>query len=297
MSAVDDAVVPWLIGPVTLDRFEDGRLAPGGAVTFAATVVAGFGLRARILTPAAAGEDLAALAGHEVCVLPAPATLTFAHAFPDGRRQLHVEAAPDHTITAVDAPSAWGAPSVLFLAPLLPDDIDLPSFLDRWPQADVGLLAQGLQRRIGANGIVEHLEAPSDALITAARTNVTVFLSEEETEAWPKGALAALARSCRAVVLTRGHHGARILTAHETVAVPAVPAERIDPTGAGDVFATALILGRRAGDRAAGRLAAAYAAAAVAVRGPGPLPPLADIELRLVASDRGSDAPGEGPSA
>ncbi|MDA0271360.1 MAG: PfkB family carbohydrate kinase, partial [Chloroflexi bacterium] len=287
----------WLVGPVALDRFEDGRLAPGGAVTFAATVATGFGLRARILTPAATGADLVAFEAHEVCVLPAPATLTFAHAFPDGRRQLHVADTPDRTITAADAPAAWGAPSVLLLAPLLPEDIDLPSFLDRWPQADVGLLAQGLQRRVGAGRIVEHLEAPSGALIAAARPKVTVFLSEEETEAWPEGALAALARSCRAVVLTRGHHGARIITAHETVEVPAAPAERIDPTGAGDVFATALILGRRAGDRAAERLAAAYAAAAVAVRGPGPLPPLADIESRLVASDRGSDAPGEGPSA
>ncbi|MDO9445474.1 MAG: PfkB family carbohydrate kinase [Dehalococcoidia bacterium] len=286
----------WIIGPVTTDLFERDRRVPGGSVSYAARVAASFGLTARILTAVGPDADLDALAGHEVRVVPG-ATQTFAHDFPGGRRRLRVVARPGRTLSAADVPASWGAPGTLILAPLLPDDIDLASFLDGWPEVETALLAQGLQRDTDAEGVVRHLGAPAPALLAAARANVTVFLSEEEIEAWPDGALDALARSVRRVVLTRGALGARIMAGGEVVEVPASPADPVDPTGAGDVFATAFILGVRAGDRAAGRLAAAMAAAAVMVRGPAPLPARAAIESRLVAPDPGGVAPDEGPSA
>lgn len=290
-------IVPWIVGPVTIDRFDDGRRVPGGAVLYAARVAESAALRARVLTVASPEADTAALQPHETVLLPTEHTLTFAHHLDGAHRRLAVEARPGRTLSAEDVPPTWGAPGVLILGPLLPEDIDIASFLDRWPETETALLAQGLQRRVDAEGAVTHLDAPSEALRDAARPNVTVFMSEEETSPWPAGALGDLARRAGRVVLTRGDHGALVMRAGETIEVPAQRVEAIDPTGAGDVFATAFILGVRAGDRAAGRLAAAMAAAAVTVRGPAPLPARATIESRLLASDVPGDAPGEGPPA
>ncbi|MDP2328202.1 MAG: hypothetical protein Q8M79_08960, partial [Dehalococcoidia bacterium] len=204
----------WIIGPVTIDLFERDRRVPGGSVSYAARVAASFGLTARILTVVGPDADLEALAGHEVRVVPG-ATQTFAHDFPAGRRRLRVLARPGRTLSAADIPTSWGTPETLVLAPLLPDDIDIASFLDRWPEAETALLAQGLQRDTDAEGVVHHHATPGPALLAAARANVTVFLSEEEIEAWPQGALDALARSARRVVLTRGALGARIMAGGE----------------------------------------------------------------------------------
>ncbi|GMU40449.1 MAG: hypothetical protein AMXMBFR23_13150 [Chloroflexota bacterium] len=296
VDASPAAEAVWIVGPVTLDRFSDGTLVPGGGVTYAGRVAEAFGLRARVLTAAGADADLAPLAAHEVLAIPAR-TLIFEHDFPGGHRRLRLERATGRTLSAFDVPPAWGVPSVLVLAPLLPEDINIASFLDRWPEAEVALLAQGLQRVVEADRTVTHLRVPAGPLLAAARGNVSIFLSEEETGTWSPGALDALARGARRVVLTRGALGARVIATGEVIEVPASPADPVDPTGAGDVFATAFILGVRAGERAAGRLAAAVAAAAVSVHGPAPLPARAAIESRLIAPEPGGDAPDEGPPA
>ena len=84
--------------------------------------------------------------------------------------------------------------------------------------------------------------------------------------------------------------------------IPALPAQVVDATGAGDVFATALILAMRAGDDVAGRLAAACAAACVERPGSAPLPTRAELITRaglqpadLVPAGLGAGAQGDRP--
>src|SRR5690606_36338512 len=78
---------------------------------------------------------------------------------------------------------------------LMPDDIDIVGFLDEFPQAEVALLAQGLQRAVVPDGrsSVAHRAQPSSVLLDAARPNVTIFLSREETRLWAAGVLEHLA--------------------------------------------------------------------------------------------------------
>jgi sugar/nucleoside kinase (ribokinase family) len=108
-----------------------------------------------------------------------------------------------------------------------------------------------------------------------------VFLAAGEVDTWSAGALEGLARRARRVVITRGRDGADIYTAAGIEHIPARPAQRVDPTGAGDVFATAFILAVRAGEQRAGAIASAYAAAAVERQGPAQLPPLQEIVASL----------------
>jgi sugar/nucleoside kinase (ribokinase family) len=281
-----------IVGPVTFDRQPDGSTVPGGGVSYAARVAAALGIRARILTVGARDADLEALDGHVVTRIGASETLTFAFSTVGDARRLKLEASPNRTLTARDMPRDWPSPRTIILAPLLPDDVDIESFLDLQPDA-CALLAQGLQRLLAPNGTVIHRDEPSDVLRAAARDRVSIFLSEEEVAPWSEDDLDDIAARAQSLVITHGPDGAEVRTRDHTDRIKALPAEVVDTTGAGDVFAAALILAMRAGEDVAERLAAGYAAASVERRGPAALPACEEIAARAAvpfATDRGADA-------
>jgi len=286
-----------IVGAVTWDVL-DGDRRPGGAVTYAARTATALGVRAHILAAAGSDADLSAFAGHDFAVIPGEQTMTLEHRLDDGRRHQRVLARPIRPLSPADIPREWPAPRTVVLGPLLPGDIEVSAFLDACPAAETALLAQGLQRRVGEDGTIEDLRAPSAALLDAARPHVTVCLSAEETAGWAPGDLHALVARSRRVVRTLGAAGAEIRTrtvgGEDVRSVPALPAEVVDATGAGDVFAAALILAMRAGEDVAGRLAAACAAACVERPGAAPLPARAELEARagIVPATPG-DIPGE----
>jgi hypothetical protein len=269
-----------IVGPVTWDVFPDGRRAAGGTVSFAARVAASMGVRAHVLTMASEDADLSALEGHEVHVLETADTLTFAHTFDNEVRSLRAICEPQRTLTPADAPASWPAPEVLLVAPLLASDIDAAAFAEL-PVAECGVTAQGFLRRRGAGGVIETTHGSTAPLRAAATARATIFASEEEIAHWPAGEVASLALRTRRLVITRGDRGAEIRDHAGTRFVPAVRADPVDTTGAGDVFAAAFILALGEGEATAARLAAAYAAANVEVVGPAPLPDRSIIERRL----------------
>ena len=123
-----------------------------------------------------------------------------------------------------------------------------------------------MQRRIAADGTIEDLDAPSEALRDAARPDVTVCLSSDETDRWPAGALGHLVGRSRRIVRTLGAAGAEIRTRdgdeERTLHIPALPATVVDTTGAGDLYAAGFLYGLTNGyDMArAGRVGAIAAA-------------------------------------
>ncbi len=96
----------------------------------------------------------------------------------------------------------------------------------------------------------------------------------------------AYARHCRCVALTRGAQGLTLYLEGVPHTIVALPAQEVDPTGAGDVFAAAMLVRlHETGDaRAAARFATAVAAAAV--EGPG----ISRIPTRELALQRIQDA-------
>jgi len=283
-DATPDPVL--IVGAVTWDVV-DGRRRPGGTATYAARAATALEVRAHVLVATGADADLDAFAEHELAVVSVEQTMTLAHHIEDETRHQRLIARPGHRMHPRDLPTSWPRPRTIVLAPLLPDDIDVPAFLDAFagdPDVEVALLAQGLQRAVAPDGAIEHLDAPPAALIEAARPTVTVCLSAEETAGWSRSDLDALVARSKRVVITYGAAGADIRSASgpsiTRTHVPALPAEVVDTTGAGDVFATALILAMRAGEDVAGRLAAACAAACVERSGSSPLPARANIEAR-----------------
>lgn len=87
-----------------------------------------------------------------------------------------------------------------------------------------------------------------------------------------------LDRGVELVARTRGADGCTLYTPDETVDPPSVAVEEVDPTGAGDVFARALVVGWSEG-MVLGRLEAfANAAGAQAVTARGPMEGVPDRE-------------------
>ncbi len=279
-----------VVATVTWDLFGERRVA-GGAASYIARACEALGESPRFLVPAGEDAPLEALGGHEIERVPAH-TQTYRHLLEGDRRRLELEQAVGRTVRVADVPAAWREPKTVILAPLMPEDVDVAELLDEWPEAEVGLLAQGLQRVVLPEGrAIANRAQPSSVLVDAARPNVSMFLSDDEVRLWPSGAITHLAARCARVVVTDGARGATVYTRGGAWHIDAVPAHVVDATGAGDTFAATYILGlresrlagrdARAGDEYAGRLAAACAAAAVEVRGPAPLPSRADIERRM----------------
>ncbi len=265
-----------IAGAVTWDQFgEEHR--PGGAVLYAARAAAALGLRARIVALTGPDGDLDALEGHSVTVATSPQTATFVHMFsPEAppRRGLRVLARPGRALSASAIPTAAGDDlDLLVLAPLLPDDLDLASFAGVQARRRA-LLAQGLLREVGADGLVTHASAPPTRLRDAIDARTSVFLSEDEIAGWEAGALASLAAAAERVVVTRGARGATILRGETRIQTLARPAEAVDSTGCGDVFSVAYMLALTLGadDARAAAIGAELASASLGRRGAAPLP-------------------------
>ena len=280
-----------IVGPLTWDEFEDGSRRPGGAVAYAASVAEALDVRAAILASAGPDASLDGLAAHDVMRI-GQTTSRFRHGRQGDSRRLRVLARPDVPLNAADLPAAWRAIPMRILAPLQPDDIDVASFA-ALPPAPTAVLGQGLVRTVDDHGRVYHLNTVNDEVFRHLSPEYSLFLSDEETSAWPPSAFASILERASRIVVTMGGEGVTIYrrdSPHVPLHVPPVAAQPVDTTGAGDVFATAFILalslGLVDGDVAAARLAAGYAAAAVERVGPAPLPRRADIEARIGSADR-----------
>jgi hypothetical protein len=102
---------------------------------------------------------------------------------------------------------------------------------------------QGLQRRLDKQGNVAHLAEPSPLLLGALTPDVTIFLSDVETDPWTDEQLRGTVSRCRRLIVTRGAKGVSSYEHNQDEThVPARKIKAIDTNGAGDTFATAYML-------------------------------------------------------
>jgi sugar/nucleoside kinase (ribokinase family) len=226
---------------VTADPHSACRL--GGTVSFAAVTAVQLGRRPTVLTRAAATTDLSELPpGIDLHVLPSPVTTTFANVYTDhGRIQYCYEQALP--ITAGDVPAGLRRAQAVLLGPLVneitPDVAEL--------FADESLLIavpQGWMRQWDATGRV-HAKPWETADAILPHLDVLV-LSLEDID-YDLGRLDALIAHTPLVVLTEYRDGSTIYQRRPDgqvaqTKIPPRPAHEVDPTGAGDIFATAFLI-------------------------------------------------------
>jgi sugar/nucleoside kinase (ribokinase family) len=270
------------IGHLTLDRTADGT-RPGGAAYYAAMTAHRLGLRAAVLTSSGPEFPPDALPSDvEVENVPSDRTTVFVLEESARGRQLRVlSRAAD--IETGHLPDDWrGAPLVL-LCPVI-NEVD-PALAGGFADASLGVLPQGWMRERGAGGAIG--PAPWDDADVVLPHAQLLSLSAEDIEPSPKGPLEWF-QHVPVGAVTQGRAGAILFVNGERYHVEADRANEVDATGAGDVFATTLLLEyhREGNPWEAAAAAACAAAASVEAAGAAGIPDRATLAARLAAYQR-----------
>jgi sugar/nucleoside kinase (ribokinase family) len=259
-------VLPDLVvaGHVTLDVTSSGT-RPGGAAYYAALAAHRLGLRVGLLT--SFGPDFPAEAipsDFSVAKVDSAQTTTFALAGAGvlagagaGRTLTLATRAAD--LEADDLPPDWGSAPLALLCPVV-NEVD-PALAESLGAASLGVLPQGWMRRREKGGAIV-TQAWEDAEPVLAWAQLMVA-SEEDVAGFREDAVEWLQRVPLGA-LTAGARGATLFVNGEPYHVAPDHASEVDDTGAGDVFATTLLIEyHRGGDPWEAAAAAACAAAAV----------------------------------
>lgn len=152
----------------------------------------------------------------------------------------------------------------------------------RFQESLVGVSLQGpLRATTGRQRIIPHSH-PAKVAEKFVRPGWIAFFSEEDTA--DGDALGAYVSTLRAVaVLTRGYNGATLFDSDGSQHHwDAIPADAVDPTGAGDCFASAFMFRLAETEDLESAMLFALAAGSLAVEGPG----LAGIPNRQAVEER-----------
>ena len=267
------------IGHVTFDETPSG-VRPGGSAYYAAVTARRLGLSVGLLTSLSRDYPLDIFPeGIHITTVASPQTTRYRLGESRGARTLTLlSRAAD--LGMEDLPAAWRAVPLAVLCPVA-GEVD-PALAGAFEDAAVAMLPQGWMRKRGRGGLIgpQPWEDADDLL---PQTQLLV-LSEEDL---PRGDEAALAwlQQVPLGAITRGRRGATLYVNGESYHVEADAARELDATGAGDVFATTLLIEyQRVGDAWEAAAAAACAgAASVEGQGTAAILDRAGLEARLAA--------------
>lgn len=246
-----------ILGGLTVDRFLDGSVAPGGSVLHSGLAVVAEG--AALTTLTVAGDEPAAAVGlerllelGELVRQAAPHTTTYRHEERDGIRVLVLEARSEPI--SVDRLGELAAPPDVALVAPIADEVParLVAELRRLvPPGRTVLLIQGWLRRLGEGEEVHALPLEAldaEQLAAAAAADAIVVSTEDLVEA--RGDPFAQAAALRAtvgphpiVVVTLGTEGYLLDDPALDRVLASVPRQvvvGVNAVGAGDTFGASL---------------------------------------------------------
>jgi len=265
------------IGHVTVDRF-GAAVRPGGAALYAAVAAHRLGLSAAILT--SHGEDfpLEAIPPQiEVVSVDAPATTVFEYGNvrDAGSQRLESIARP---LTKAHVPEDWREAPLVLLAPVI-DEVDA-HLVTVFPEASLGAAAQGWLRSLTPDGDVVGREWTPPAFLLGRLQ--TLVVSADDVRGQEAAAL-EWAQRVPVMAVTAGRAGALLYVNGDRYEVRPHRARQVDATGAGDVFAAALLIAYdRSGDAwEAAEAAACAAALSIEGEGHAAVPDVAALEAAL----------------
>lgn len=247
-SGTDETHVDLLaIGHVTRDLIHNDpnsdEYALGGTVSFAAVTARRLGYQPVVVTRAAGNVDLSVIAAHaDLIVLPSPTTTTFANIYTETGRVQYCYT-PAATISAADLPTHLHAPSIVLLGPLVGEIT--PDVASLFPDGTlVAAGPQGWMRRWDVDGLV-HAAPWQNAEAILPHLDVLILSIEDIDNDLEQ--IDYFLRWVPLVVMTQYKEGSTVYWRQRddlvhVIKVPPRPADEVDPTGAGDTFATAFLL-------------------------------------------------------
>lgn len=230
-----DQIEYLVLGHVTQDKVDEGYIL-GGTAAYASLLALRLGLVVGLVTAVSSDTSLAPLEGVKIHNLPARNTTTFENQYgSQGRSQtLHQRASALHYH---DIPPAWRSADIVHLAPVA-QEID-HQLMVKFPRAFVGISLQGWLRRWDETGHVR--PAPAGFSLHRCPTSSAVVLSYEDLDN-DQDQIQRYARQCSLLIATKGRAGADVYHRGDQLHIPTDPQPERDPTGAGDIFASAFFI-------------------------------------------------------
>jgi sugar/nucleoside kinase (ribokinase family) len=176
------------------------------------------------------------LEGVAIRLLASPVSTTYVNTYRDDRRTQVLETLAGPIRTA-DLPGAWSEAPVVLLGPIaneLP-----PGWATQFPTSIRGITPQGWMRKWDSAGHVSSTRWENAE--PYLRRADAVILSREDAGG-DDAYIAELAQQTRVLVVTDGWHPVILYRAGSRYDVSARPAQEVDPTGAGDIFASAFLV-------------------------------------------------------
>lgn len=270
------------IGHVTFDETPSG-VRPGGSAYYVALAARRLGLEVGLLTSGAPDFPSDVIpAGITVATVSSPRTTRYRVGEAGGSRTLTLLSRAED-IEIQHLPEGWKSAPLAVLCPVV-GEVD-PALVSVFDDASLAVLPQGWMRTRGKDGLMgpQPWEDADDVL---PLTQLLV-LSEEDVPGSEETAVKWFDQVPLGAI-TRARRGATLYVNGEPYHVAPDRAAETDPTGAGDVFATTLLIEyQRVGDAWEAAAAAACAGAAT-VEGTGVAALLdrAGLAARLAAYQR-----------
>ena len=265
------------VGNATRDVVPGGwRL--GGTVSFAAVQAQRLGCTSGVVTRAPADLDLAKnLPGIELAVTLSDVATTFENRYSSAGRDQHI-LAEGSAIEAGDVPEAWRSASMVLLGPVW-GEIP-PGFARVFHDSSlIGVSAQGWLRDADESHRVRHRSWIGEPFWDGCDV---LFVSDEDL-ADGRSELDRWTADVAIVAKTESSRGARIFAGRRWWHMDAFPETEVDPTGAGDTFATGFLIRLHETGDAGDAARFGAAAASLSVRGIGiaAMPDRAEVEERM----------------
>jgi sugar/nucleoside kinase (ribokinase family) len=234
------------IGVVTEDLWPGGGVTPGGTVMFASRSARMQCESVGVITLASADFDIAGVFPDiDVARIDVPHTTQYWNVYNGGNRTQFTRFAGVR-LGAADIGERYRNTRIAHLAPLN-NEVD-PGMLRVFAaNVFVGLTPQGWLRRWDAEGRVTQKPANwTDARPFLVRADAVVMSIEDVGGDWT--AAESWASQTRVLVVTEGDQGCTIFAHGERTCVPAPQIKQVEPTGAGDVFASTFFIALQRGD-------------------------------------------------
>ncbi|MGB0388150.1 MAG: PfkB family carbohydrate kinase [Ardenticatenaceae bacterium] len=222
-----------LIGNVTKD-LKTGGSTPGGTALYSAVTAQRLGLRVGLVTRVPDKAYLETLLPDVALhVQPTEQPSTFENRYQGNDRVqiLHYAAAP---LTLDDVPVEWRQAPMVHLGPIALEAHH--SLISCFPNSLLCATPQGWMRKWDEEGVVSY--TPLDDVASLFRPIDVLVFSAEDVNHDPS-AMRELIDSVPIAVVTEAVDGAVVHTKDGARSIPGRPANVVDPTGAGDVFAAA----------------------------------------------------------
>jgi sugar/nucleoside kinase (ribokinase family) len=221
-----------MIGHITLDKTSHG-LRLGGTTTFSSLMAKALGLRVGIVTSWGTEISLGPLADIPIINLPAEHSTTFENISTSrGRIQSIFDVANTLDINLI--PEEWLSAAIVHIGPVA-QEVE-PTIVRHLSNPLVGVTPQGWLRTWDSQGSVLPSEWPEAAFVL---NNVGAAVISVEDIGHDESRIEELATACRVLAVTEGSDGVRLFWNGDVRRFRPPEVDRIDATGAGDIFAAA----------------------------------------------------------